>query len=275
MERIRALAIPPAWEDVWICPVPTATCKPPGSMPPAASSTSTTRPGGRAGIARSSTRCCGFARTLPRLRARVEADLELRGLAKDRVLACAVRLLDLGFFRIGSDQYADENETFGLSTLRRRHLRFERGSASSSTRPRARSGRCRRSPTRPPSRCSRALRPPATRAAAGSSPTGEGPGWRDLTAEEINAYLKAITGGDFSAKDFRTWNATVLAAVGLANRVGAGRGAQQDCPQADRQRGGQGRGGLPRRIPRRSAAPHTSTHGSSTSSTRRRRSAAP
>ena len=70
-----------------------------------------------------------FARALPRLRKRVREDLGLRGLVRERVLACAVRLLDLGFFRVGSEQYPTENETYGLATLRKRHLRFERGAA--------------------------------------------------------------------------------------------------------------------------------------------------
>ncbi len=220
LERIRDLAIPPAWGDVWICPVPNGHLQ----------ATGIDAAGRKQYLYHQAWResrdrekfdvMCSFARTLPRLRARVEADLELRGLAKARVLACAVRLLDLGFFRIGSDQYADENETFGLSTLRRRHLRFDRGSAVFEYK--AKGSKRQLQEIADPAAV-KVLGALARRNSSGRrlfAYRQKGNGWRDLTAEEINAYLKVITSGDFSAKDFRTWNATVLAAVGLANRVG-------------------------------------------------------
>ncbi len=160
----------------------------------------------------------GFARALPRMRKRVEEDLQLRGFARDRVLACSVRLLDLGFFRVGSDQYADENETFGLSTLRRKHVHFERGAAIFDYKAKG-SKRQVQEIADPPA--VKVLKGLARRDSSGRRLFAyrEGRGWRDLSAEEINSYLKAVTRGDFSAKDFRTWNATVLAAVGLAVRV--------------------------------------------------------
>src|SRR3954464_11299087 len=127
--RIGELAIPPAWTDVWICAHPNGHIQATG-YDDAGRKQYLYHPAWRenrdrekfAGMER-------FARSLPRMRERTDADLARRGLVRERVLACAVRLLDLGFFRIGSERYAEENETFGLATLRKRHVRIERGVA--------------------------------------------------------------------------------------------------------------------------------------------------
>ena len=158
-----------------------------------------------------------FARSLPRMRERTAADLARRGMVRDRVLACAVRLLDLGFFRIGSERYAEENETYGLATLRRKHVTIAGGVASFHyTAKGGQATTTRRSPTRRSCRRSSSSRT-ATAAATSCSPTARAAAaGRDVKAAEINEYLKDVTGGDYSAKDFRTWNATVLAAVDLA-----------------------------------------------------------
>ena len=122
LERIRELAVPPAWEDVWICPHPRGHIQ----------ATGIDNAGRKQYLYHQAWRehrdrekfdqMLEFAAALPALRRRVVGDLGRRGLVRDRVLACAVRLLDLGFFRIGSERYAAENETFGLATLRKRHL---------------------------------------------------------------------------------------------------------------------------------------------------------
>ena len=220
-ERIASLAIPPAWKEVWICPVPNGHLQATG-IDAAGRKQYLYHEAWRESRDREKfDEMLRFARALPGMRERVAADLELRGLSRDRVLACSVRLLDLGFFRVGSDQYAEENETFGLSTLRRRHLRFEGGAAVFDYKAK---GSLRQTQEVADPAAVKVLRALARRKSSGRRLFAyrEGSDWRDLSAEEINAYLKAVTGGDFSAKDFRTWNATVLAAVGLANRVEPG-----------------------------------------------------
>ena len=154
------------------------------------------------------------------MRERTADDLGKRGLVRDRVLACAVRLLDLGFFRIGSERYADENETYGLSTLRRKHVDGRAAAwPSSTTGPRAQATTTRRSPIRSWCRRSSALKDRngggyellAYRERAQRLGRREGRGHQRLPE---GGHAAAIT----RAKDFRTWNATVLAAVELADQ---------------------------------------------------------
>jgi DNA topoisomerase IB len=158
----------------------------------------------------------GFARALPGMRERVAEDLAAEGMTRGRVLACAVRLLDRGFFRVGGEDYAVENESYGLATIHKRHVKLLPDSTLLFDYP-AKSGQ---------RRVQSIVDPEVYEILAvlkkrrGGSPEllayREGRRWRDLKSADINAYIKEVTGGDFSAKDFRTWNATVLAAVALA-----------------------------------------------------------
>jgi DNA topoisomerase I len=226
LERIRELAIPPAWEDVWICP----------HLRGHIQATGIDDAGRKQYLYHASWRVHRdrekfaemerFARALPRMRERVVGDLARRGLIRERVLASAVRLLDLGFFRIGSERYAAENETYGLATLRRRHLRFERGVAVFDYRSKG-SKRHRQE-------IADELVMPTLRALKRRpGRNGEllayrrGREWIGVRSDEINEYLGEVTGDGFTAKDFRTWNATVLAAVELA-----GNGAPPDSKAA-------------------------------------------
>ena len=200
----------------------TATCRRPGSTPPGASSTSTTRRGATSRDREKFDEMLRFARALPAMRERTAADLRARGLVRDRVLACAVRLLDLGFFRVGS-RAATRTRTrrFGLSTLRRRHVHVDGEAlpcfdykAKGSKRPGAGdrgSG--------PWSRCSgRWLAANRRRLPAARLPRGAGLGGRHRRRDQRlpeGGHRAATT----RAKDFRTWNATVLAAVGLAENA--------------------------------------------------------
>ena len=205
------------------------------------------------------------------MRERTEEDLARRGLVRERVLACAVRLLDLGFFRIGSERYTEENETFGLATLRRRHVTISGGVASFHYKAKGSVDHHQEiaDPVIVPT-----LRKLKERDGGGHELLAYRrgrDGWADVKAAEINAYLKQVTGGDYSAKDFRTWNATVLAAVELATN--GHEATTQERPQAGRDRGDQaGRRPTSRTRPRSAARP-TSTPGSSTASTAARRSA--
>jgi DNA topoisomerase IB len=157
-----------------------------------------------------------FARALPRLRERVEADLGGTELDRERVLACAVRLLDRGFFRIGSEEYAVQNESYGLATMCKRHVTLAGDGEMVFDYP-AKSGQRRIQAVVDPlaSEIVAALK---RRRGGGEELLAfkEGRRWRDVRSEDINAYLKDATSEDFSAKDFRTWNATVLAAVALS-----------------------------------------------------------
>ncbi len=164
-----------------------------------------------------------FGAGLPRLRSRVARDLRLPArdghvdvaqLTENRVLALAVRLLDVGFFRIGSEDYAERNESYGLTTMLRKHVTF-RGSEVVFDFP-AKSGQRRVQAIADPDAL--ALLEALKRRRSGSQLLAYRAEnrWKELAAEEVNAYLKRCAGGDFTAKDFRTWNATVLAAVALA-----------------------------------------------------------
>jgi DNA topoisomerase IB len=218
LERIRELAIPPAWRDVWICPHPNGHIQATGFDDAGRKQYLYHRRWRERRDQQKFDEMLEFARSLPRLRRRVAADLERRGLVRERVLGCAVRLLDLGFFRVGSEEYAEENQTYGLATLKRRHLRFERGVAVFDYKAKGGQRHVQEVADEPAVKVLRAL---ARRREPGRDLLAfyEGREWRDVRAADVNAYLKESAGGDFSAKDFRTWNATVLAAVGLAQRT--------------------------------------------------------
>jgi DNA topoisomerase-1 len=215
LERVRGLAIPPGWEDVWICPDSKGHIQATG-LDDAGRKQYLYHPNWRKRQDKLKfNRMLEFGATLPKLRTRVASDLERRGLARERVLACAIRLLDLGFFRIGGEQYALENDTYGLATLRQRHLRLERGTAVFDYR--AKGSQRRRQLVDDP------MVLPALRALKRRRRGGtkllvywQGRAWTPVRSSEINERLKELTGDDFSAKDFRSWNATVLAAVSLA-----------------------------------------------------------
>ena len=218
VERIRDLAIPPAWQDVWICPYPNGHIQATGIDAAGRKQYLYHLQWRQSRDREKFDEMLDFARELPALRRRVRADLRRRGLVRQRVLACAVRLLDLGFFRIGGERYAEDNGTFGLATLRKRHLRFEGGAAVFDYRAKGAKRHVLEVADEPAIRVLRAL---ARRRGGGNDLLAfhESRSWHDVRSTDVNAYLKEAAGGDFSAKDFRTWNATVLAAVGLASRA--------------------------------------------------------
>jgi len=223
LERIAKLAIPPAWREVWICMDPRGHLQ----------ATGIDAAGRKQYLYHASWRShrdrhkfdamVRFGAALPRLRRRVSRDLALprastrlgiEQLSEQRVLACAVRLLDLGFFRIGSEDYAERNESYGLTTMLRRHVTVRGRELVFDFA--AKSGQ----------RRVQAIADPQALAVVAALKRRRGGeqllayrstgGWSELGAEEVNDYLKRHAHGPFSAKDFRTWNATVLAAVALA-----------------------------------------------------------
>ncbi len=247
-ERVEALVIPPAWEDVWICRYPTGHLQAVGTDE-AGRRQYLYHPAWREQRDRAKfERVVDVARRLPVARAVVAEHLVLEGMPRKRALAAAFRLLDLGFFRVGGEGYAEANNTFGLATLQRRHVRvdpddpkalvFEYVAKSHQDRVLS-------------------LRDDAVRACIAEILEHDVPEetdllawrdedgqWHDVVSSEINAYVKDVLGRatpvpddeagdddavararrageadesvDVSAKDFRTWHATVLAALALA-----------------------------------------------------------
>ena len=215
VERIRSLAIPPAWEDVWICPLPQGHLQAVGTDV-AGRRQYLYHPDWR--LKRDQAkfeRITEVARHLPVARRQVTRDLDADGMPRARAAATAVRLLDLGYFRIGGDTYAEDNGSFGLTTLERHHVR-------------ARSGRLvfdfvgksgiEHTIEIDDAQAIAALEVMRKRRTDSARLLAhrDGRRWADLTAGDVNEYLADLLGGDFTAKDFRTWHATVLAASALA-----------------------------------------------------------
>jgi DNA topoisomerase I len=215
LQRIRALAIPPAWKEVWICADPLGHIQATGLD---ARGRKQYRYHDRWRERRDRQKfeaMVEFGRSLPDLRERVQRDLRRRKVSEERVLACAVRLLDRGFFRIGSEGYAEENETYGLATLRKRHV--EINGATMVFDYEAKGGQ-RRVQTIHDRSIAGLITELRSRRGGGNELLAyrNGRTWRDLRSTDVNGYIKEIIGEQHSAKDFRTWNATVLAAAVLA-----------------------------------------------------------
>jgi DNA topoisomerase I len=216
LARIRRLAIPPAWTDVWICPHPGGHLQ----------ATGVDARGRKQYLYHAKWRerrdrqkfddMLAFARALPLMRDAVANALSADGLHRQRVLACSARLLDRGFFRIGGEDYAAENDSYGLATIQKRHVRLLDGDTIQFDYP-AKSGQRRVQSIVDPDVYEIVARLKRRRGGGDDLLAyKESRRWRDVRSDDINAYVKEVAGGDFSAKDFRTWNATVLAAVALA-----------------------------------------------------------
>ena len=215
VERIRSLAIPPAWRDVWICTVPNGHVQAVGTDD-AGRKQYLYHPEWRAKQDQLKfERILEAAAQFPAARKRVTQDLHQGGMPLTRAAAVAVRLLDLGYFRIGNDVYTDANGSFGLTTLERKHVRkvkeglvfsFE-GKGGISQQVTIRDEDVAAAITQMRRRRGGSDRVLAYRTASG---------WRDLESGDVNAYLAELFDADVTAKDFRTWHATVHAAVALA-----------------------------------------------------------
>ena len=235
LARIRALAIPPAWTDVWICPWPNGHLQASGRD---ARGRKQYRYHPRWSERRGTDkfdRMLAFAKALPRIRERCDADLELRGLPREKVLAGIVRLLESTLIRVGNDEYARLNRSFGLTTLRDRHAAIEgisirfRFTGKSGLRHEV--GLRDRRLARLVRRCQEL---PGQELFQYVDEEGE---VRDVASDDVNGYIREASGGDFTAKDFRTWAGTVLAYRALrALQPGDGdRAAQRNVVQAIRQ----------------------------------------
>jgi DNA topoisomerase I len=215
LERIRGLTIPPAWGEVWICPYPFGHIQATG-IDAAGRKQYRYHDLWRERRDREKFESMEeFARALPRLRRRVERDLAREGMPRERVLACAARLLDRGFFRIGSEDYAEENDTYGIATMQKRHVTVSRDEVTFDYE--AKGGQRRVQVIGDPA-VAEVVRTLKRRRGGGDDLLAykRGRRWVDVKSDDINQYVKDAAGGDFSSKDFRTWSGTVLAAVALA-----------------------------------------------------------
>jgi len=215
VERIRSLVIPPAWQDVWICPHPNGHIQAVGTDA-AGRRQYLYHPDWRTKRDQQKfQRVSKVAAELSKTRASVLEHLALDGMPLERAAATAVRLLDLGYFRIGNDAYADENGGFGLTTLQRRHVRRHRDKLVFCFVGKSGIEHC--------IEIDDPLSVAAVETMRRRRSTDdrlmayqEQRRWSPLDSARVNEYLRTSTGGDMTAKDFRTWHATVLAAAALA-----------------------------------------------------------
>jgi DNA topoisomerase I len=213
LARIKSLAIPPAWRNVWICPIAQGHVQATGLD---AKGRKQYRYHPRWREVRDENkydRMLQFAQVLPKIRARVERDLARAGLPREKILATVVRLLETTLIRVGNEEYARHNESFGLTTMRDRHVNV--------------SGATLKFAFRGKSGVAHAIDLTDRRLAAIVKKSQDLPGYelfqyldedgtsRSIDASDVNAYLKEAAGDDFTAKDFRTWAGTVLAARAL------------------------------------------------------------
>ena len=216
LERIRSLAIPPAWESVWISTDPDAHLQ----------ATGIDRRGRKQYRYHPSWRherdqlkfhdMEDFARVQPALRARISTKLDAgRKLSHDRVLALSLRLLDVGLFRVGSDRYARDNGHYGLTTLRLDQVTIHGGAANFDYVGKA--GQSQHLSVSDPEAVAAVAALRRRRSGPEELLAFDGPhGWTRVHREDVNNFLRVEAGGPFSAKEYRTWNATVIAAVELA-----------------------------------------------------------
>jgi DNA topoisomerase I len=213
LNRIRRLVIPPAWTDVWISPLPNGHIQATGRDARGRKQYRYHERWRSVRDANKYGRLIEFARVLPKIRRRVRRDLRRPGLSREKVLATMVQLLETTMMRVGNEEYARENRSFGLTTLRNRHVKVRGSSVRFFFR--GKSGKEHEITIRD------------RRLAAVVKRCEELPGQqlfqyvdedgqrRAIDSTDVNEYLRDASGGDFTAKDFRTWAGTVLAARAL------------------------------------------------------------
>jgi DNA topoisomerase-1 len=214
LARVRRLAIPPAWTEVWICPQANGHIQATGRDERGRKQYRYHDDWRATRDATKYERMAAFGRALPKIRARVAADLRRSGLGRDKVLAAIVRLLETTLIRVGNDEYARDNGSFGLTTLRNRHARV-RGTKITFNFT-GKSGKRHEIDLKDPRLADIVAR-------VQDLPGQELFGYEaddgsvvDVKSDDVNAYLREVAGEEFSAKDFRTWAGTVLAARLLA-----------------------------------------------------------
>ncbi len=213
LQRVRSLAVPPAYEDVWICPLENGHMQATGKD---ARGRKQYRYHSKFREIRDESkfdRMAEFGRTLPEIHARLDRDLAKRGLPREKVLAAVVMLLEKSFIRVGNEEYAKENKSYGLTTLRNRHVQVEGSDIKFSFLGKS---KVKHQITLHDRKLARVV------AKIQDLPGQELFQYLDedgarctVTSNDVNGYLKEISGHDFTAKDFRTWAGTVLALTQL------------------------------------------------------------
>jgi DNA topoisomerase-1 len=213
LERIRLLAIPPAWTHVWICPSPRGHIQATGRDQKGRKQYRYHEAWRRDRDGLKFGRMIAFGRALPRLRAQVDKDLARRGLPREKVIAAVIRLMELTLIRIGNEEYAQANKSFGLTTLRDRHAKLS--SVGGTFQFKGKSGKVHTTGFRD-RRLARIVKAcqdvPGQRLFQYLDDAGQR---RAIESADVNGYIRAAIGEDFSAKDFRTWAGTLAAARAL------------------------------------------------------------
>lgn len=213
LERIARLAIPPAWEDVWICPQADGHIQATGRDARGRKQYLYHERWREVRDAAKFERVVGFVDALPALRAQVEADLDRPGLPREKLVALVIELMERTLIRIGNREYAEANGSYGLTTLRDRHVDVSGGRIVFTFR--GKSGKPHRIPLAD-RRLARLVKRAQDVPGFHLFQWIDGEGNRhELESADVNAYLQQLTGETFTAKDFRTWGATVAAASGL------------------------------------------------------------
>jgi DNA topoisomerase-1 len=216
LKRINDLVIPPAWKKVWICPHPNGHIQAVGTDAAGRRQYLYHQKWQEERNEEKFDRVLAMSSALPEMRQAIASDLRRRGLTRDRVIALALQLLDLGYFRSGSEQYTEENNSFGLATLHCEHVTLQSDGVEFDYP--AKSGvrrtllvedpevvRSVRALLRRPDRSDRLL------------VCRNGSGWTDIHADDLNTRFKELVGDEYTVKDLRTWHGTVLAAAAFVD----------------------------------------------------------
>ncbi len=213
LARIKRLAIPPAWTDVWICPKQNGHLQATGRDARGRKQYRYHPHWREVRDENKYNRMLEFARALPKVRKRIEADLRKPGLPREKVLAAVIKILETGLIRVGNDEYARSNKSFGLTTMLDRHVDVNGGKIRFEFR--GKSGKYHQidiQDRRLAKIVSHCQAIPGQELFQYIDERGKP---RDITSTDVNEYLREITQSDFTAKDFRTWGGTVLAAMAL------------------------------------------------------------
>ncbi len=217
--RIDALAIPPAWTDVWICPRATGHIQATGRDVKGRKQYRYHADWSAHASEAKFERLADFARALPKLRKQVEVDLGKRGVSREKVTATAVRLLEITLIRVGNAEYARKNRSYGLTTLNKRHIEVEGTGLTFEFRGKSGKDHSVSIRDRRLSTVMKSLRDlPGQQIFKYRDSNGD---LCPLTSDDVNAYIRAVLGAEYSAKDFRTWAGTVSAARALRDMEAA------------------------------------------------------
>jgi DNA topoisomerase I len=211
--RIKRLAVPPAWTHVWICPSPNGHLQASGRDARRRKQYRYHERWREVRDENKFARLADFAEALPQIRKRVRHDIKLPGLPREKVLAAVVRLLERTLIRVGNEEYARENKSFGLTTMKNRHVKVKGPNVR--FRFRGKSGRQHEvdlTDRRIAKIVAKCQELPGQDLFQFVSDEGE---VQDVTSQDVNGYLRELTGEDFTAKDFRTWAGTLLAVLAL------------------------------------------------------------